>query len=190
MRIRRVDPERWYDIPGYDGKYQINYLGEVRRSLKNGKYKNLNPYRKKRSGKMAIKLNCKERDMMRVMGDTFIGALPEGYVMYHKNGLLSDNALCNLGVTTREKLGRLTGQRNDCKIAIVKIDQNGEIVECYRSVREAGRKNFMSYQTILNRINGKTKGLCAPDGYIYARDNEKELQRVLRRLGVQAIEEV
>lgn len=41
MRIKNVDPKGWYDIPGYDGLYQINYWGNVRKRLKRGCYKQL-----------------------------------------------------------------------------------------------------------------------------------------------------
>ena len=44
MRIKNVDPKGWYDIPGYDGLYQINYWGNVRKRLKYGCYKQLHPY--------------------------------------------------------------------------------------------------------------------------------------------------
>lgn len=36
MRIKTVNPAAWYDIPGYDGKYQINYYGEIRRKTEKG----------------------------------------------------------------------------------------------------------------------------------------------------------
>ena len=49
MRIKQINPRGWYDIPGYDGKYQINYFGNVRRALKRG-YKALHPYIKTTTG--------------------------------------------------------------------------------------------------------------------------------------------
>ena len=57
MRIKQINPRGWYDIPGYDGKYQINYFGNVRRALKRG-YKVLNPYIKTTNGRRVEKLNC------------------------------------------------------------------------------------------------------------------------------------
>lgn len=39
MRISKINLEIYYDIPGYDGKYQINYFGNLRRTLKNGRFK-------------------------------------------------------------------------------------------------------------------------------------------------------
>ena len=29
MRIKNVNPKGWYDIPGYDGIYQINYWADI-----------------------------------------------------------------------------------------------------------------------------------------------------------------
>ena len=31
MRIDQIKIDEWYDIPGYGGKYQINYYGNIRR---------------------------------------------------------------------------------------------------------------------------------------------------------------
>ena len=153
MRIKQISLTEWYDIPGYDGKYQINYFGNIRRALKRG-YKDMHPYIKSSNGRRIVKLNGKEQVVMKLMQITFIGALPPGKVAYHKNGIITDDALNNIGITTRSKLGRLTGRSNGCEMSVVKISPEGEIVDFYRSVREAGRKNHMSYQTILDRISG------------------------------------
>lgn len=189
MRISKIDPKTYYDIPGYNGKYQINYYGNLRRTLKNGRFKELHPYTKSSNGRRAVKLNCKERVVMGLMRDTFLGKIPEGYVLYHKNGILTDDTLSNIGIATRADLGKLTGTQNDCRMQIVKISPDGEIVDCYRSAREAGRKNFMTYQTILDRINGKVKSLYAPDGYVYVRDEDREIQKAIRKIELCNIEE-
>lgn len=189
MRIERIVPTEWYDIPSYGGKYQINYYGHVRRALKNGRYKELHPYIKSSNGRRVVKLNCKERTVMSLMGDTFIGELPEGYVLYHKNGLLTDDTLSNIGMTTRSELGKLTGTWNESEMTVVKINSDGEIVDFYKSAREAGRKNYISYQSILDRINGKIKSLYAPDGYVYVRDQERDIQKAIRRIELDNKEE-
>ena len=83
MRIKNVDPKGWYDIPGYDGIYQINYWADIRKKLGNGKYKYLKPYVKKNNqGKRLIKLKRKEVVVMSLMRITFIGDLPKGYVTF------------------------------------------------------------------------------------------------------------
>ena len=111
MRIKQINPRGWYDIPGYDGKYQINYFGNVRRALKRG-YKALHPYIKTANGRRVVKLNCKEQVVMKLMQITFIGELSPGVVTYHKNGIITDDALNNIGIITRSELGRLTGRGN------------------------------------------------------------------------------
>lgn len=189
MRIERIVPTEWYDVPGYGGKYQINYYGHVRRALKNGRYKELHPYIKSSNGRRVVKLNCKERTVMSLMRDTFIGELPQGYVLYHKNGLLTDDTLSNIGMATRSELGKLTGTWNECEMTVVKVNSYGEIVDFYKSAREAGRKNYMSYQSILDRINGKVKSLYATDGFVYVRDRERDVQKAIRRIELDNKEE-
>ena len=71
----------------------------------------------------------------------------------------------------------------------MKIDSDGQIVDFYRSVREAGRKNFMSYQTILDRIGGKVKSLYAPDGSVYCKDNARAINKAVRRIELDRKEE-
>lgn len=189
MRIKQISLASWYDIPGYGGKYQINYDGCVRRKLKRGGYKDLHPYIKISNGRRVVKLNSKEQVVMKLMQITFIGELPPEKVTYHKNGIITDDALNNIGIITRQELGRKTGRRNGCENSIVKIDNNGQIVDFYRSAREAGRKNFMSYQTILDRIKGKCKSLYAPDGYVYCKDTESEINKAIRRIELDRKEE-
>ena len=107
MRIKNVEPKGWYDIPDYDGVYQINYWADIRKKLGNGKYKYLKSYVKKSNqGKRLIKLKDKEWAVMSLMRITFIGELPEGYVTYHKNGIKTDDVLSNIGVTTRSELSK------------------------------------------------------------------------------------
>ena len=67
-------------------------------------------------------------------------------------------------------------------MSVVKISLEGEIVDFYRSAREAGRKNHMSYQTILDRISGKAKSLYAPDGYVYCKDNAWAINKAVRSI--------
>ena len=180
MRISHINPEEWYDIPGYEGKYQINFYGRIRRILKHNKFKLLSGYIKSSNGRLAVKLNGKEKTVMSLMKDTFIGEIPKGYVLYHKNGILTDPILSNIGIATRSELGKITGTWNECSFAIVKINSDGEIVDFYKSAREAGRKNYMAYQTILDRVNGKVKSLYAPDGFVYCREDDRSIDKAIR----------
>lgn len=187
MRIKSIDVSAWYDVPGYDGKYQVNFDGNVRMALKHGRYKVLRPYVKKSTGRRCIKLNGKEQVVMKIMQRTFIGEIPPGMSAYHKNGLKSDDCLGNIGVLSKSELAKLTGLKNGCEFRIVKINDMGEIVDVYRSAREAGRKNYMSYQAILDRINGRVKSLYAPDGYVYVKDKDRDIQEAIRKIELDSI---
>lgn len=50
--------ETWKDIPGYNGKYQADREGNVRRVYLSGKTRLMTPYRKKMSGsqRLVVKL--------------------------------------------------------------------------------------------------------------------------------------
>ena len=66
---------------------------------------------------------------------------------------------------------------------VAKINRSGEIIEVYPSARAAARDNFMSYQTVIDRCNGKVKSTFAPDGFAYVwEDDEKGISRILRKI--------
>lgn len=180
--------ETWTNIPGYSGKYQADTDGNIRRVYKSGKTRLMTPYRKKMSGsqRFVVKLTrdgkSKEEILVQIMAKTFLGNPPPGCVPYHKNGCQSDNYIQNIAYISRKELGKLTG-RNSRRQPVAKIDSSGQIVEVYSSARECARKNFMSYQTVIDRCNGKCKSAFAPDGYAYAwEDKEVSMRNAIRKM--------
>ncbi len=180
--------ESWKDIPGYDGKYQADMEGNIRRIYQSGKTRLMTPYHKKMSGsqrlvvKMTRDKKAKEEIMVQIMAKTFLGNPLPGHVPYHKNGCQEDNYIQNIAYISRRDLGKLTG-RNAKRQPVAKIDASGEIVEVYSSARECARKNYMSYQTIIDRCNGKCKSAYAPDGYAYAWDDkEVSMRNAIRKI--------
>lgn len=180
--------ETWKDIPGYNGKYQADTEGNIRRVYLSGKYRLMTPYHKKMSGsqRLVVKLTKdkkqKEEIVIQIVAKTFLGEVPNGYVPYHKNGVQSDNYVNNIGYISRQELGRLTGAQSRRK-GVAKIDGTGEVVEFYTSAREAGRKNYMNNQTITDRCNGRCKSAFAPDGFAYAwEDSEASMRRTIRAI--------
>lgn len=180
--------ETWKDIEGYDGKYQVDREGRVRRVYKSGKTRLLKAYCKKTSSnqrlivKLTINGKSKEVTLIQIVARTFFGEAPKGYVPYHRNGCQSDNYVNNIAYISRKELGRKTGPQSRKK-SVAKIDSNGEIVDFYSSARECARQNYMSKQTITDRCNGKCKSAFAPDGYAYAwEDSEVSIKRALRKI--------
>ena len=174
--------EHWRDIPDTGGLYQISTEGRVRRYWpKSRKYTYLTLYTHKSKRKNANKkqVRCRiqltdgrrvERPVMKLVAEVFIG-IPEGMVAVHRNGDRSDNSITNIQFMDARKLGVTFGV-NACRRPVVKITPNGEVLDAYKSAREAGRQNYMSYQMVMDRCNGKRKREFA-DGYSFRWDDEK-----------------
>lgn len=180
--------ETWKDIPGYEGKYQVDIEGNIRHVFTSGKIRILKPYIKKTSNnqRFVVKLTkdgkTKEETMIQIIAKAFLGNPPPGYVPYHKNGCQSDNYIQNIAYISRKDLGKLTG-RNSRRQPVAKIDSSGQIIEVYSSARECARKNFMSRQTVTDRCNGKCKSAFAPDGYAYAwEDKEVSMRNAISKI--------
>ena len=180
--------ETWRDIPGFEGIYQADREGNIRRLYQNGKVRILTPYHKKMSGsqRLVVKLtaNGKSREVVVVqaIARTFLGPPPAGYIPVHRNGCQSDNYVNNIKYISRQQAGKIYGARSKRK-AVVKIDSHGEIVEVYPSARRAGKANYLSHQTVTDRCNGKCKSPFAPDGYAYAwEDSGKSLERAIEKI--------
>jgi len=180
--------ETWRDISGYKGKYQADTEGNVRRLYKSGKVRIMTPYHKKMNGsqrlvvKLTIDGKSKEEILIQVIARTFLGPCPAGHVPYHINGCQLDNYVNNIKYISRKELGRLTGAKSK-RQPVAKIDSNGEIVEVYSSARGCARQNYMSYQTVMDRCNGKCKSAFAPDGFAYAwEDKEVSMRKAVRKI--------
>ena len=104
-----------------------------------------------------------------LMAEAWLGGKRPGQVPYHKNGDLKDNWVGNIAFTSRQELGRRTGA-NATRIPVAKVTPEGEIVAVYPSARVAARENHMSYQTVLDRCNGRVKKPFALDGHTYQFD--------------------
>jgi len=181
MKNMVSEPEnKWKDIPGYGGKYQVSVEGQVLRIYKGAKPRLMTPF--KRTSKQAKKIlrdrlfvkltkdgKSKDVAMLKIMVGTFFDGVPTGKVPYHKDGFVTHNELHNIGFVDRRKLGEMTGA-DSRRIPVVKIDRNGNEVAFYSSARGAARQNNMSYQTVLDRCNNKIKRPFELDGHNYQFD--------------------
>lgn len=171
----------WRDIPGYDGAYQISRMAEVRcwkwRGRRTKTSHLLTQYRKKprgkgrRSGRYYFKLTspdgkAREVAVISLMVDVWLGGRPPGKVAYHRNGDLADSCLHNIAFATPQELGAMTGAQSSRR-PVEKVSTSGEVIAVYSSARAAAHANHMSYQTVLDRCNGKVKNPFALDGYNY-----------------------
>lgn len=164
----------WRNIPGFGGKYQVSVDGRVRRTYKSREPKELSRFTRKGKQTLWVKLSLdrksRERKVAHLVWLAFRGPIPEGMAVRHKNGDLQDDGVNNLELIDRKRLGELTGAKSRRR-PVVKKEPWGQTVEAYRSAREAARRNFMSYQTVIDLCNGKVKRGKAPDGFIYQWDD-------------------
>ena len=173
------DPEEWRDVQGFAGLYQVSNLGQIRRVWpKSGKTTILKPYihrngRSANNRSMRIHLTGLdgrriERSMLTLVAETFLG-VPEGKYPVHKNGQCADNRAKNIVFMTPQESGRKFGVSSQRK-PVVKITLAGEIVDCYSSAVEAAKENYLSYEAVTDRCNGRIKKEYAIDGCTYRWD--------------------
>ena len=148
----------WRMLPGFGGKYRINFHGVVEHVYKNGSRGIVKPVVK--HGRLVIRLTFggrrREYQVHKLTAAAFLKPAPEGYVLYHINGDRFDNAANNLAYITKSALGKKTGAASGQR-PVVKKSLTGEPMEYYSSARAAGKANNYCYQSIMDRCNGKLK---------------------------------
>ena len=178
-----LEHEQWRDIPGFDGRYQASTAGRIRHIWpKSKKIKILNPFirgrAKKHSSRNAMRVHLSypdgrrvERTVIKLVADTFFGDT-SGKTAVHRNGVRSDNSVSNIQFLTNAELGKTFGSRANRR-PVIKIDRDGEIVDCYSSARQAAKANHMSYQTVIDRCNQKIRKPFELDGHNYQWESKR-----------------
>lgn len=186
MRKREAPEEQWRDIPGCGGLYQASTAGRIRKAWpKSGKRTPVAQYpkksRRKPAGKKILYVHLTmadgrriERPVLKLIAETFC-EVPAGCAAVHRNGMRSDNSAENIVFLSNKDLGYRYGAKASRR-PVCKVDPEGNIIEVYSSARAAGRANHMSYQTILDRCNGKVKNPTALDGFNYAWDEGEYME--------------
>ena len=178
--------EVWRDIPGFDGKYQVNTEGGVARVLPSGKRRLLKASRRSKRDKkyyVYLYLNRKRHQMslLHIVSRTFLGPPPKGYIAYYKNGCYTESHLNNIGYVSRKDYNRKIAKKG--KRSVCKIDKYGEIVGYYSSITEAAKENNYSNSGMSEIVNGYRKRIFASDGYAYCYDgNEHGVKMLIKKI--------
>lgn len=178
--------ERWRDVPGFNGLYQASTEGRIRRCWpKRGRYTMCTPYTKKAhksANSKALRVKMKtpdgkwvERPVLKIVAATFFN-VPDGMVAVHINGCREDNAINNIALMPHKQIGVKYGVRS-CRRPVIKIGPDGEVLEAYKSAREAGRQNYLSYQAVMDRCNRKRKREFIDLPYSFRWDDERGNKR-------------
>ncbi|MBE3571123.1 MAG: hypothetical protein IMW92_13805 [Bacillales bacterium] len=168
------EDEAWKVVHGSDGKFLISNYGRFKRVRKEKTYF-LMPFFHKRTGKLMIKVQFNGRygqyPIANLVAYHYIGLPKPGEVLHHKNLIKTDNFAGNLEYISRQKLGKKTGGMAKSKPVVQLNKDTMEVINEYRSAREAGRQCYLSYQAVLDNCNHKSR---TSGGYIFMFAEEYE----------------
>lgn len=159
--------EIWKAIEDTNEIYEVSNYGRIRRKYKSRDHRLLRPYRKKEKW-LTIKISGKEIEVHKLVANAFL-EVEEGKCIYHKDENICNNHADNLGFITRHELGLKFAFKSH-GVPVLKIDSiNGEILDSYENMAEAGRENFIHRETIRQAVRGllKTAG-----GYVWKLDTD------------------
>lgn len=189
-----IKDETWKEVEGSDGKYLVSDYGRFKRIYKSrpeGVF--ILPYIKHGKKHQVVKITFKGINSEYLVGrivayhfldiyyiqdskvrksknDKYKYYTHKDVKVYHKNGLAYDNYVGNLEYLDFEDLGKKTAHISRSR-SIYAIDTfTGEIIGYYRSARDASKHLPISYQTIYDNLNGKTKNGIAGGRYIFKFD--------------------
>lgn len=188
-----IEPIEWRDIPGFEGRYQVNSTGQVKslqrkEAIWGGKTRLITERilkpQKAKNGYLSIKLRTENSDSFRrfyihrLVAVAFLGPGPEGYEVNHKDENKENNTVSNLEWVPKS-VNLYYGTRNArCSVrgrekskAIVSF-RNGIAVKRYRSMHEAALEGFSRFH-IKQCCEGKAaahKGLT----WAYAAEGQEE----------------
>lgn len=147
--------EEWRSIS--NSNYEVSNYGRFKRFYKY-KYRYLKTFKKGSLQIIKLHINGKSKDynVAKLVVETFVRKLKPDEVVYHKNGIISDNQLSNLEIITKSEAGKRTGWQSNRK-SIVMLDKEGIIQEVFRGTRDAANKLFISRQTVSDYCNRKVK---------------------------------
>ena len=157
----------WVMIEGYKWPYRINEEAEIQKFY-NGEWVNLKPYY--HTNRIAVKLrgvDNKKLDtpLVWLMADAFMGGRRKGYNIIHKNGSKWDCSLNNLKFASKRESGLLSC--NNRRRSVEKIDQDGNVLELYKSATEAAKKNFMAKNAVGQRCRNELKNPFKLTGFSF-----------------------
>ena len=147
--------EIWKDIPGYEGKYQVSNLGQVR-SLKFGKIKILK--QEDKNGYKRIQLKKKHFLVHRLVAICFIDNPLNYPIINHKDEDPSNNRIDNLEWCSIQYNNNYSRKYINTKSKKVNcFDLQGNLVKTYNSMNEAEKQDGFTHGKIAAVCNGKRK---------------------------------
>ena len=171
-----IKDEAWVEVQGSDGQFLISNYGRVQRVYKHT-MKFILPFQYKDKGFLQVKVRMngkyKEYKVSQLVAMHFLGPIPKGASVFHKNGIKTDNFAGNLEYLDKSEVGKRTGYKAKSRAVTLYEPKTKAFINEYRSVREAARNNPVSIQAIYDHLNGLTPS-AAGMMFMYSEDYEAE----------------
>lgn len=165
--------EIWKDVPGYEGKYQVSNMGNVKslgRLIHSSNQTGpitfhtrdhlLKPGVRDKCGHLAVVLNAPRRSYLvhQLVMAAFKGPTPTGMVICHNNGVASDNRLINLRFDSQREnvLDVLHSGRAWKKLTEDDVQAIRFGAWCGITTAELGLMFGVAHQTISKILTGRT----------------------------------
>lgn len=154
LKIDESDKYIWYaSTKGYIYKILKSSLeGEKRFIVKN----TIMVYGYLKSGYRTIKVRNKENRMSQLLARTFLKDWYPGCCVGYKDNDPTNLDIRNLYIYSMRTHGKKTGYKSKSMPVIVTRKNPKETIK-YRSVREAAKALYVSYQTLSDYLNGTVK---------------------------------
>lgn len=157
------EDEAWMPLKNTKGNYLVSNYGRVQRIYKTTTRFML-PYQRKGEGNLWVKIDGKERKVGHLVAELYLRKWGAHERVTRKNGIVTDDYAGNLEIVSMEVLGKRTGFKSKSMPVVQICEESGELINEFRSAREAARNYFLSYQAILDRCNGV---YSQGDGYVW-----------------------
>lgn len=135
-------------------------IGKTKISFLKPFFRNCYESKKNRPHTLIIRISLnskpKEFNCKKLIATLFIRNLKENEVVINKNGDPKDIRASNLFITSRKNLGQITGGKSSKSKRIIYYDHTGFRMS-YPSARKLAKELGVSYQTVLDIANNKTK---------------------------------
>lgn len=174
-----MSKEIWKSVPGFAGKYQVSSEGNVRKigddlQVRMLKVSHIRPRESSNFNRVTLRDDkgvAKHYRVSKLVFEAFIGPVPQGMYIVHKNGDLRDDSVNNLAAMPPRKVGQINGGNSTRRKPVAKLSVRGEIIDVFPSARKAAAAAGMCWTTICDICNG-IAGPMAGDGYLYRWDDE------------------
>ena len=181
--LKHKRPERWKPVTR-NPRYEVSTWGNVWDSETAREVGFIHNHSKTKY--FGYYINSKRHlvPVRKVMWETFIGKIPDGYYVQTKDGVTNPFELEDLVLVSKRVLAQQRGHGH--RKGILQIGENGEILNIFPTAKEAGNKIGYHVSTVIGRCRGyKHFSHACAGGYDFAYEDSKvSINRALIRLGV------